>query len=172
MKIVATICWTVLSLLPLSAAQVPTPPRSRMSELEYFQGQWECSGKFTRSGASIEAHLQFESILDGKFVLFRHDDKPPHSYHAWAEWGWDEAGKQFVSSVQDSAGGLRLFHATGWDGDRLQWEGGTPGQTGTQRFLFEKVPAGQFRVSYSYQKDGAWVSVDSSTCTHSEVEKR
>jgi hypothetical protein len=135
-----------------------------MADLEYFQGSWECAGKFIRSGAAIEAHQSFEPILDGAFLLFRHDDKPPRKYHAWAEWGWDESSKQFVSSIQDSTGGLRIFHSSGWQGERLVWEGGAPPQMSGQKFTFERVSARQFRVSYAYQKDGAWLDVDSSMC--------
>jgi hypothetical protein len=146
------------------------PPASRIGELNYFQGQWDCSGKFTRSGAAIDAHLQFESILDQSFILFRHDDKPPHNYHAWAEWGWDAAGKQFVSTVQDSTGGTRIFHSPGWQADRLVWEGGAVGTAAAssandERFTFERVAPKQFGVSYAFRKHGSWVDVDASTCS-------
>ena len=151
-----------LMFVPPCAAQ--NKAASRIGELNYFLGQWECSGKFTRSGAAIDAHLQFESILDQSFILFRHDDKPPHNYHAWAEWGWDAACNQFVSTVQDSTGGTRIFHSAGWQGDRLIWQGGSPGSD-DQQFAFEQIPPKQFRVSYTVRKDSAWNEVDASTCS-------
>jgi hypothetical protein len=161
------------------AAQNPPATASRLPELKYFLGEWECSGKFARSGAAIEAHLQFESILGEGFILFRHDDKPPHNYHARSEWGWDQAGKQFVSTIQDSTGGTRTFHSAGWEKDRLVWEGGSPASDAPnglpqkfpgndQQFVFERIPPKQFRVSYAVHKEGAWVSVDASTCTRVE----
>ena len=54
--------------------------------------------------AALCPHITWalEAVLDQKFMLFQHDDKPPHNYHALAEWGWDETGKRFVSTVQDS----------------------------------------------------------------------
>lgn len=162
-------------IVSMRAQTTPAPP-SRVPELNYFLGEWDCAGKFTRSGAAIEAHLQFESILSGSFILFHHDDKPPHNYHAWSEWGWDAAGKQFVSTIQDSTGGTRTFHSSGWDKDRLVWEGGSPASdasaaapqksTGNdQRFAFERISPKQFRVSYAVRKDGDWAAVDTSTCT-------
>jgi hypothetical protein len=146
----------------------PTP--SRLPELNYFLGDWDCAGKFTRSGAAIEAHQHFESILGDKFILFRHDDKPPHNYHAWAEWGWDAAGKQFVSTIQDSGGSTRTFHSAGWEKDRLVWEGGSPQNFpgNDEQFVFERITPKQFRVSYAAKKDGDWATVDVSTCTQNE----
>jgi len=155
------------------------PPATRLPELNYFLGEWDCTGKFTRSGAAIEAHLQFESILNQGFILFRHDDKPPHNYHAWSEWGWDAAGKQFVSTIQDSSGGTRTFHSAGWDKYRLVWEGGSPASDAPaglpqkfpgsdEQFVFERISPKQFRVSYAAKKSGDWATVDVSTCTQAD----
>ena len=135
-----------------------------MADLHYFFGEWDCAGKFVHSGASIEAHLKFEAALDQKFVLFRHDDKPPHNYHALAEWGWDEPGKRFVSTLQDSSGGTRVFHSAGWQEQKLNWEGGAIGGSDDQQFLFEKLSPVEFRVSYGVKKEGSWMTVDVSTC--------
>lgn len=152
-----------------SLSQSPPAEPSRISDLNYFLGDWGCAGKFTRSGKSIEARQHFEAILNKSFVLFQHDDKPPHSYHAWAEWGWDAAGKLFVSTVQDSTGGTRLFHSPGWQGGQLTWSGGSPSQAEDQQFVFEKISAHEFRVSYATRKDGNWTSVDESTCTQTDA---
>jgi hypothetical protein len=158
-------CTVLLATLMLAInSTAQNAPASRIGELNYFLGRWACSGKFTRSGVAIDAHLQFELILNQSFILFRHDDKPPHNYHAWAEWGWDAAGNQFVSTVQDSAGGTRVFHSAGWQGDRLIWQGGSPGSD-DQEFAFERIPPKQFRVRYAVRKDGAWTEVDASTCS-------
>lgn len=160
----------VLSCLAcLLSGQTASTPISRLVELNYFLGSWDCAGKFTRSGAAIEAHLEFEPILNRSFLLFRHDDKPPHGYHAWAEWGWDATGRQFVSTIQDSGGGSRVFISGGWQADRLVWEGGSLKGDGSfsndQQFVFERVSPKQFRVSYAVRKEGAWAPVDSSTCS-------
>jgi hypothetical protein len=79
-----------------------------LQPLTYFLGDWDCSGKFVSSGKGIEAQQHFASDLDGSWILFRHDDKPPLPYHALAEWGWDQNVKEFIMTGQDSAGGLRF----------------------------------------------------------------
>ena len=81
-----------------------------------FIGRWHCDGQFASNAKPISVNLVFESILDGKFMLFRHDDEAPFNYHAWSEWGWDATTRQFVSTTQDSAGGIRLFASPGWEG--------------------------------------------------------
>jgi hypothetical protein len=150
-----------------SQTTAETQIKPEISSLAYFAGDWECSGKFDSSGKSIEAHLHFAPDLDGAWILFRHDDKPPFNYHALAEWGWDGTRKQFLMMVQDSAGGTRLFSSQGWNSKQLQWDGDTlrgttdPGQ----RFTFEKLDDRHFTVSYFVRKSDEWSRIDSTTCS-------
>lgn len=152
----------------VAKAQTKSPElKPSVSALGYFTGDWNCSGKFDKSGKVIEAQESFQPDLEGAWLLFRHDDKPPFGYHALAEWGWNSALKQFVMTVQDSAGGVRLFHSQGWDAARLVWDGDSmgSGSEATQRFSFERLDDRHFQVSYFTLKDGQWSRVDSSTCS-------
>lgn len=130
-----------------------------------FIGRWHCDGQFASNAKKISANLVFESILDGKFMLFRHDDEAPFNYHAWSEWGWDTKARQFVSTTQDSAGGIRLFVSPGWDGQTLTWSGGSLPNSSDERFVFERLGDLSFRVSYFHKKDASWLAVDSSSCS-------
>lgn len=138
-----------------------------LSSLSYFIGDWECSGKFATSGKAIAAHQHFAPELDGAWVLFRHDDKPPFNYHSLSEWGWDAAQKEFVMTVQDSTGGVRVFRSAGWSGAELQWDGDSLASTGAagQRFTFERLDDGHFKLSYFSRRNGDWSPIDSSTCS-------
>jgi hypothetical protein len=160
----------VLFILPgFSSTQTAPPPQLKdfLSPLAYFAGNWECSGKFDSSGKAIEAQQHFAPELDGAWMTFRHDDKPPFGYHALAEWGWDAARKEFVMTVQDSAGGLRLFRSNGWNSKTLQWDGGSASDSSdpNQRFSFERLDDRHFIVSYFTLKNGGWSRMDSSTCS-------
>jgi hypothetical protein len=158
----------VLCFVPWSSnAQTPTELKPAISALGYFIGDWECSGKFDSSGKVIDAHQRFAPELDGSWILFRHDDKPPFNYHALSEWGWDQANKQFVMTVQDSFGGIRIFRSSGWSSAQLQWDGDDLGSTSppAQRFTFERLDERHFRVSYFTLKNGDWSRMDSSTCS-------
>jgi hypothetical protein len=137
--------------LPAFSAPAAEPSlKSELTPLAYFMGDWECSGKFDVSGKSIAAHQHFAAELDGSWIVFRHDDKAPFNYHSLAEWGWDAKQNKFVMTVQDSAGGVRLFYSKGWDSSQLQWDGDAVGSESTpaQRFTFEKIDDRHFKVSY------------------------
>ena len=157
----------LMSTFLFSQATASPGLKPELSPLGFFAGDWECSGKFDSSGRTIEAHQHFAADLDGGWVLFRHDDRPPFHYHSLAEWGWDASRKEFVMTVQDSAGGLRLFHSNGWNSTQLQWDGDALGGSAVpgQRFSFERLDDRHFKVSYFALKNGDWSRVDSSTCS-------
>jgi hypothetical protein len=160
----------VLSLTSSAQGQTASANKS-IADLQWFAGHWSCAGKFIRSGKAISADLSFDLALENKWMLFRHDDRPPFSYHAISEWGWDEKGQQYVSTVQDSTGGIRLFYSHGFADSRLVWDGKALGDpaASAERFEFVKNSPDIFTVSYSFQKDGQWQSVDTSTCTRKKA---
>jgi hypothetical protein len=152
-----------LALPPAENLQV----KPALSSLAYFTGDWECSGKFDSSGKSIDAHQHFAPELDGNWISFRHDDKPPFGYHSLAELGWDAESKKFVMIVQDSIGGARLFRSTGWNAAQLQWTGDALGSASApgQQFTFERLDDRHYRMSYFVRKKADWSRVDSSLCS-------
>jgi hypothetical protein len=163
----ATVCSFCL-MVTSSTAQATHPElKPAVVPMGYFLGVWECSGKFDSSGKTIEAHQQFASDLDGAWITFRHDDKPPFGYHSLAEWGWDATRKEFVMIAQDSGGGVRVFRSSGWNATQLQWDGEALGSSSapTQRFTFERLDDRHFKVSYFTLRSGDWSRVDSSTCS-------
>jgi hypothetical protein len=167
---VAVVVAGLLLMMPASLiSQAAASPglKQVLAPLAFFTGNWECSGKFDSSGKTIEAHQSFTPDFVGAWILFRHDDKAPFNYHSLAEWDWDENRKEFVMTVQDSAGGVRLFHSNGWNSAQLQWDGATVGVTSVpgQRFNFERLDDRHFRVSYFTLKNGAWSRVDLSMCS-------
>ena len=165
----AVAAGVLLCFASLAEAQPANNPelKSPLAPLAYFIGDWECSGKFDLSGKTIEAHQRFAPELDGAWILFRHDDKPPFRYHALAEWGWNESSKKFVMTVEDSVGGMRVFHSTGWEGKQLLWEGDAmdSASSPSQRFSFERLDDHHFQVSYFTLKNNSWSRMDASTCS-------
>jgi len=166
---VACLAAAVAGAAVVRRSASPQPAATQASaisdQFDYFLGSWNCAGTFARSGVVIEADLHFERSLDGRWLLFRHDDRPPHSYHALAEWSRGE--REWTATVQDSSGGLRLFHTPGWQGPRLVWEGNTIGDSGParQRFTVERTNPSLLFLSYETQKPDGWRLVDSSACT-------
>jgi hypothetical protein len=165
----AVVFVLLVCVLSLSSSlrAATTELKPALASLSYFNGEWDCSGKFDSSGKTIEAHQSFAPELDGAWMTFRHDDKPPFGYHSLAEWGWDTDNKKFVMIVEDSGGGARLFYSEGWNGSQLQWDGDAMGNSSTpkQRFSFERLDERHFKVSYFTLKNNAWSRVDASTCS-------
>lgn len=170
MRIALLIFLSIGFLFASVSSSAATPElKPELTSLAYFLGEWDCSGKFDANGKSIDAHQYFAVDLDSAWIVFRHDDKPPFNYHALSEWGWDSANKRFLMTVQDSAGGARVFYSSGWESTGLLWEGGAVGSTASpgERFSFERLDDHHFKVSYFFLKNGAWSRMDSSTCTKS-----
>ena len=168
MRALGVVAAGLLLLFPaLLAAQATPDLKPSISSLGYFTGDWECSGKFDSSGKTIDAHQRFTPDVEGAWMSFRHDDKPPFGYHSLSEWGWDAQQKKFVMIALDSVGGARLFYSDGWNAARLQWDGDAVGSTSgpNQRFSFERLDDRHFKVSYFTLKNGEWSRVDASTCS-------
>jgi hypothetical protein len=159
--------FALLLSLAIAARCQTTSSNKSVADLQWFSGHWSCDGKFAGSGKAISADLLFEPVLDSKWMLFRHDDRPPFSYHALSEWGWDEKGQQYISTVQDSTGGVRVFYSPGFSDSKLVWDGKALGNPAApaERFEFAKNGPNTFTVSYSFEQDGKWRAVDASTCT-------
>jgi hypothetical protein len=163
------LCLALLVSPALALSQAPPGPAdaSPLAALQPFVGEWDCAGKFAASGKSIEAHVSFKYHLEEHWIVFRHDDKPPFSYHAVVHWAWDDARKDFVMLVADSGGGARVFRAPAVREKKVEWTGDSLGAPNppAQRFAFKMLDAGHFSTSYSVLRGTSWIMVDSSTCT-------
>src|SRR4029077_3165825 len=161
-SLIALIAMTVVLSM---TGKTDSPLKPALSALAYFQGDWSCDGHFFKRDRKIAADMTFRPDLNGAWLLLRHDDRPPNQFHAMEFWGFDEAGKQYISMVADSAGGLRLFTSPGWTEDRLVWTGDSLKQNATQRFIFEKKSARAFAMTYAaLRSEGEWASIDTLTC--------
>ena len=161
-----SILAVLIGLTSTGFSQGPPASASPLAVLSAFLGEWDCAGKFERSGQSIEARLSLKYDLNEDWIVFRHDDKPPFPYHALSEWGWDEALKEFVMLAEDSSGGIRVFRAPASE-QEIVWTGDVLGSANppAQRFTFRTLDARHFSTSYLVLRGTKWILVDSSTCT-------
>ncbi|GAP65559.1 hypothetical protein MBSD_n0849 [Mizugakiibacter sediminis] len=155
-----------------SAALSASPPALRgalapaLQPLAYFVGAWDCAGRFLRSGAAIASREVFDVTLDGRWLRLRHDDRPPHAFHALELWGYDEHAGRFDAHVFDNFAGARRYASMGWQGGALVWLG--DGDTAADRFSFERRGLAAYRVTYARRgADGRWIDVDTLDCRRS-----
>jgi len=144
----------------VGADQAPAPMRS----LDYFVGNWVCSGVFPSSGKTIASTMRYASDLQGTALLKHHDDTAPGIYRAVEAWGYDDQAKRFNATIMDNFGGARCFSADGWKRDVLTWSSAAD-VTPTQRFVYTRIDQQRFRVDWDVSKNGAdFVVGDTLTC--------
>lgn len=79
----------IASALFCSAQQPTTDP----AMIKFFGGNWSCAGEFA-SGKKVEADVSFAPELDGKWLLYRHADRPPGQFKALASVGRGSAQRK------------------------------------------------------------------------------
>lgn len=168
--------WPILLLValalsgPMPALPASPPPAALRSPLApalqplaYFVGAWDCAGRFLRSGAAIASREVFDVALDGRWLRLRHDDRPPHAFHALELWGYDAHAGRFDAHVFDNFAGARRYASTGWQDDALVWPG--EGEPAADRLSFERRGPAAYRVTYARRDAaGRWIDVDTLDC--------
>jgi hypothetical protein len=134
--------------------------------MKFFVGNWGCAGEFA-SGKKIEADVSFAWELDGKWLLYRHEDRPPERFKATAMWGVDEASGKPISVMEDNFGNARLFTSEGWkDGavtfSRTEFIGQ---KISPERFRYERQSDNGFKMTYERLVDAQWKMGDFIVCT-------
>lgn len=154
----------VLLLAGTLLAQQASAPIPEWST--YFPGNWSCSGQFA-NGRKIEADVSFTPDLDGKWLLYRHQDRAPGKFKALGTWGVDRISGKLVSIMEDSSGSARAFTSSGWANGTVVFES-TPildHPATRERFRYEFKTANSFRMTYETGKqDGSWQMGDFIDC--------
>jgi hypothetical protein len=141
-------------------------PTTDATMVKFFSGNWSCSGEFA-NGKKIEADLSFVPELDGKWLLYRHTDRPPGAFKALATWGVDQPTGSLVSVIEDNFGNARLFTSDGWkDGSvtfsRIPMLEQKPSP---ERFRYERQSPDSFKMTYERSAEGQWKMGDFIVCT-------
>lgn len=161
MRRILLLATCLLGLLAISA-----PPATN---LQYFAGNWSCSGTFPATGRTIASTLVFEPALGGAGVVARQDDMPPNAFHASFLWGPAPDGS-LVSIVQDSTGGVRRFVSPGWTADTLLWQS-DPTVTPAQQFSYRRLDANSMEVEWLVMRTGTYRVGDVLRCKRTFIQE-
>lgn len=146
-----------------SAAVGPLAPA--MQSLSFFEGRWNCAGKFVRNGKPIASTQAFTVELAGNWLAMRHDDTHPDIFHALELWGYDKTSKVFNGYFFDNSSSIRHYTSPGWAGNRLVWTNAGPATGPIDRFVFERNGSAQYQVTYAVsRKNNPWAVVDALSC--------
>jgi hypothetical protein len=161
----------VLAVPPARAQEVPKPS-PEMGKLDVFKGNWTCQGKVNESpmgpAGTLNSTARIQSDLGGFWqsgsVKGTMAKMPPFEgiFHVT----FDPGAKQFVMLWVDNMGGWSRSTSSGWQGDKLVYEGDAymPGQKPMKsRDTFTRS-AGTMRHAWEMQVNGKWMELGDETC--------
>jgi len=153
-------------------AQAPAKGPSKLPELQYFVGNWDCTGTSFASSAGPEHPTKGRAVaawaLGNQWVSIAYDEmkspKNPQPVMARLFLGYDWELKKLVSGAVDSMGGYST--AADWAGAVLNFDGllHSGGATTKSRETFTKKSATELIHSSSVEANGKWQKVDEETC--------
>lgn len=148
-------------------AQAPVA-RLDSGMMRLFLGNWKGDGAFA-NGKKIAATVSFRLALDSAWLVCEHRDVPPNTYAATLFWGVDQG--KFVAYGFDNFGGHREFASAGWLDGKLELRRPAEAPGGVkyvERFVYERLSADSFRMTYEVSRDGTkWQLGDSLVFTRS-----
>jgi len=160
---VKSILLTLVAIISINCcAQQPDDE----AMMQFFAGGWSCAGQFA-SGKKIEADVSFTRELDGKWLLYRHKDRPPGPFQAVAMWGTDQPSGKMISVMQDNFGNARLFISEGWKDGSITFTSGAllDQKINEERFRYERQSGSAFKMTYERWVDDKWKMGDFLLCT-------
>jgi hypothetical protein len=158
---------------PAMAAPKPGP---ELDALKPLAGMWMCDGKAPASpmgpAHSYKATSSSKWEL-GNFWLWtdysvKKSKEHPMAFNARAWMGYDSANKHYVFAGVDDMGGWISLTATGWEGDKLEWNGDSMGPMGKAKTKFTftkgKTPT-EYTMEFTMQNPkGEWMPPSTETC--------
>jgi hypothetical protein len=171
---IAALVFLVSLVATVTFAQTPSKAPSRLPELQYFAGTWDCTGTGYAMADMPEHPTKGTAkgawTLGNQWLAISYDEmkdaKNAHPVMARLFLGYDPELKQLVSGAVDSMGGYSTGAAAGWMGSTLTFEGPlhTGGMTAKNRETFTKKSATELMHSSSIEMNGKWQKVDEETC--------
>lgn len=157
-------------------AMTAPKPGPELDALKPLGGNWACDGK-APAGPMGPAHsykASFNNKWDlGNFWIWSEYDvkkskENPMAFTGKGWMGYDSANKHYVWAGVDNMGGWISLTSSGWEGDKLTWEGDGMGPKGKTKMKFTftkgKTPT-EVSLEYAAQDDkGAWESPTTETC--------
>lgn len=142
----------IAALFLLAASAQPATATVGGDRFDALVGGWTCKGHFIKSGNPLASRLAIVRDPGTLALVVHHDDLPPTTYKSLETWTMLADGS-FRAAVA-SAGDMRWYSATGWQGDTLAWirsEGAAP----VEQFAYTLTGPGKMRVDWSIARGAA-----------------
>ena len=157
---------------PPPAPPKPPVPNEALAQLKPLAGSWTCTGHTFGPGPEhpTTATLTVAWHLDGFWLEVRYEEAKaaanPVPLSSISEWGFDLLRKTLTSATVDNSSGIDTQSTTGWQGDRLVFEGSAR-RFGTQfqdRDTFVRHGDGQLVHTLEANVNDSWIKLHEDTC--------
>lgn len=160
---------------PAAAAPAAPAAPAELAQLDYFGGNWNCTGKAFASPMAPEhataATVHATKAAGGRWQHVTYDETKtaanPAPYHVGVYWGYDAAKKSFIQFCVDNFGGYCNQTSTGWNGDTMIFEGtgnGDGKQFGARDTFVKKDANTMTHAGEMQGDDKKWNKTDEETC--------
>jgi hypothetical protein len=151
----------------------PPVPNAALAQLKPLAGAWTCTGRTTGPGPehATTATMSFGWQLDGFWLEVRYEEPKsaanPVPFSWVSHWGFDELQQSLAAVAVDNAGGSATQTATGWQGDKLVFEG--PAHRFAVQFLardtYVRRGEGQLLHTFEANVNDSWVKLHEDSCS-------
>ena len=157
---------------PPPAPPKPPVPNEALAQLKPLAGSWICTGHTFGPGPEhpTTATMTFAWHLDGFWLEVRYEEAKaaanPVPLSSISEWGFDLLRKTLTSATVDNSSGIDTQSTTGWQGDRLVFEGSAR-RFGTQfqdRDTFVRHGDSQLVHTLEANVNDSWIKLHEDTC--------
>jgi len=173
------LCLVILAALTLAATALADEPMMMkpdpmLRQLDYFAGNWTCSGTaFAMPGSpehATKGNVTVSWGLNGYWLPFSYRESKttanPMPFRVDGFFGYDVPAKKLVIGSVDNMGGYNTEQSDGWNGDTLVFTGPwhmTSGLT-TGRDTFMKKGANTLWHLAEVEMNGSWMRAAEETC--------
>ncbi|MBV8200070.1 MAG: hypothetical protein JOZ15_05535 [Acidobacteria bacterium] len=157
---------------PPPAPPKPPVPNEALAQLKPLAGSWTCTGHTFGPGPEhpTTATMTVAWHLDGFWLEVLYEEAKaadnPVPLSSISEWGFDLLQKTLTSATVDNWSGIDTQTTTGWQGDKLVFEGSAR-RFGTQfqdRDTFVRHGDAQLVHTLEASVNDSWIKLHEDTC--------
>jgi hypothetical protein len=150
----------------------PPVPNAALAQLKPLIGSWTCTGHTFGPGPEHDtsAAMTVAWHLDGFWLEVRYDEAKTAAntapFAAVADWGFDELQQGLAAVSVDNFGGSTAQAASGWQGNKLVFEG--PGHRFAAQFeardTYNRRGEDQLGHTFEAEVNGSWIKLHQDVC--------
>ena len=162
-----------ITVAAIATAREKAP--SKLRELDYLGGHWQCKGTAFAFGDSpkhdVVATINGKWTLNDMWLDMHYVETKtkanPNPFDVRAFFGDDPEQKKLVLGSLENDGGYSTESSTGWDGDSITFTGPNHmgGTTVNGKDTWTKMSKSKLTYTFEIEDKGNWTKLIEETCT-------